>query len=189
LKYFLYKEKEMKTTDKILIIDLEATCWDGKVPTGQRSEIIEIGISLLDTVSGEICESRSILIKPRHSEVSLFCTELTTITQKLLDEEGIGFTQACDILRAEYSQYTWASYGAYDINMMQSQCRERGVWYPLSEDHINVKMLFAERKGLKKRVGMAGALYILDIPLEGTHHRGIDDAKNIAKILYWCLKN
>jgi inhibitor of KinA sporulation pathway (predicted exonuclease) len=30
---------------------------------------------------------------------------------------------------------------------------------------------------------MAGALNILDIPLEGTHHRGIDDANNIAKIL------
>lgn len=36
---------------------------------------------------------------------------------------------------------------------------------------------------------MKGALHILDLPLEGTHHRGVDDAKNIAKILYWCLKN
>ena len=179
----------METTDKILIIDLEATCWDGKIPAGQTSEIIEIGISLLDTHSGEICESRSILIKPKHSTVSPFCTELTTITQELLDKEGIGFTQACDILSAEYSQYTWASYGAYDINMMKSQCRERGIQYPLSENHINVKIFFAEKKGLKKKIGMAGALHILDIPLEGTHHRGIDDAKNIAKILYRCLKN
>lgn len=24
----------------------------------------------------------------------------------------------------------------------------------------------------------------VNIPLEGTHHRGVDDAKNIAKILY-----
>lgn len=36
---------------------------------------------------------------------------------------------------------------------------------------------------------MKGALDILNIGLEGTHHRGIDDAKNIAKILYWCLIN
>jgi inhibitor of KinA sporulation pathway (predicted exonuclease) len=34
---------------------------------------------------------------------------------------------------------------------------------------------------------MAGALELLDIPLEGTHHRGVDDAKNIAKILSWIL--
>lgn len=30
---------------------------------------------------------------------------------------------------------------------------------------------------------MSEALQILNIPLEGTHHRGVDDAKNIAKIL------
>lgn len=179
----------METTNKILIIDLEATCWDGKIPPGQKSEIIEIGIAILDNFSGEILESRSILIKPKYSTVSPFCTELTTITSELLDKEGITFDEACDIIREEYKEYTWASYGAYDIKMMQSECKERGIWYPLSENHINVKMLFAEKKGLKKRVGMAAALYILEIPLEGTHHRGIDDAKNIAKILHWCLKN
>jgi len=30
---------------------------------------------------------------------------------------------------------------------------------------------------------MKEALRILHIPLEGTHHRGIDDARNIAKIV------
>lgn len=34
----------MKTTDKIIIIDLEATCWNGAVPVGQVNEIFEIGI-------------------------------------------------------------------------------------------------------------------------------------------------
>ncbi|MEK3793401.1 hypothetical protein MKX42_16845 [Paenibacillus sp. FSL R7-0204] len=29
---------------------------------------------------------------------------------------------------------------------------------------------------------MERALTMLKLPLEGTHHRGIDDAKNIAKI-------
>jgi len=32
-------------------------------------------------------------------------------------------------------------------------------------------------------------LALLDIPLEGTHHRGVDDANNIAKILRWILNN
>jgi inhibitor of KinA sporulation pathway (predicted exonuclease) len=29
---------------------------------------------------------------------------------------------------------------------------------------------------------MKGALFMLGLPLEGRHHRGIDDARNIAKI-------
>lgn len=176
-------------TDKILIVDLEATCWNGKIPAGESSEIIEIGMSVLDTTTGVISDNRGVLIKPIRSKVSPFCTELTTITQKMLDNDGIPFEEACKFLAKNYSQYTWASYGAYDIKMMKSQCEIRAIQYPLSMNHINVKELFCETKGLKKKVGMKGALGILDINLEGTHHRGVDDAKNIAKILYWCIKN
>ena len=181
----------MKTTGKIIIVDLEATCWKGQIPDGEVNEIIEIGLSVLDTISGEILKNQGILIKPQYSKVSDFCTELTTITQELLDKEGILFEEAIEKLIGEYDPdlYTWASYGAYDLNMLQKQCKKFGVDYPMANDHINVKILFAETKGLAKPTGMNGALHILNIPLEGTHHRGIDDAKNIAKILNWCLKN
>jgi len=181
----------MKTTDKIIIIDLEATCWKGQIPDGEVNEIIEIGLSVLDTVSGEISKNQGILVKPQFSKVSNFCTELTTITQDILDKEGVLFEEAIEKLVEEYDPYfyTWASYGQYDLNMLQKQCKKFGVDYPMGNDHINVKILFAETKGLSKPTGMNGALHILQIPLEGTHHRGIDDAKNIAKILNWCLKN
>lgn len=36
---------------------------------------------------------------------------------------------------------------------------------------------------LDREVGMPEALDLLGLKLEGTHHRGIDDASNIAKIL------
>jgi len=181
----------MKTTDKIIIIDLEATCWKGQIPDGEVNEIIEIGLSVLDTVSGEISKNKGILVKPQCSKVSGFCTELTTITQDILDKEGVLFEEAIEKLVEEYDPhlYTWASYGQYDLNMLQKQCKKFGVDYPKGNDHIDVKILFAETKGLSKPTGMNGALHILQIPLEGTHHRGIDDAKNIAKILNWCLKN
>ena len=40
--------KKIKTmTNKIIIIDLEATCWEGIPPKGEVSEIIEIGICCL----------------------------------------------------------------------------------------------------------------------------------------------
>ncbi|MCO6175305.1 exonuclease domain-containing protein [Flavobacterium sp. NRK F10] len=179
----------MKTTDKILIIDLEATCWKGETPTGEVHEIIEIGICELDRSSGAISKNKGILIRPTRSKVSSFCTELTTITQELLDTEGVTFEEAIAILAREYQadQYTWASYGQYDLNMLKRQCKARKISYPLGSQHINVKELFAEVKGLHKKTGMNGALAILGLPLEGTHHRGIDDAKNIAKILHWCL--
>jgi len=181
----------MKITEKIIIVDLEATCWQGQVPVGEINEIIEIGLSVLDTISGEISKNQGILVKPQFSKVSPFCTELTTITQELLNNEGILFEEAIEKLTNEYNPklYTWASYGAYDLNMLLKQCEKFGVAYPMGNDHINVKVLFTQAKGLTKPTGMNGALHILQIPLEGTHHRGVDDAKNIAKILNWCLKN
>jgi len=37
-----------KKLDKIIIVDIEATCWDKSVPVGMESDIIERGICLLD---------------------------------------------------------------------------------------------------------------------------------------------
>ena len=47
------KNKDIKY-DKLLIVDLEATCWRGRPPKGMRQEIIEIGIVALDLNTKEI---------------------------------------------------------------------------------------------------------------------------------------
>jgi len=39
-----------------------------------------------------------------------------------------------------------------------------------------------EYYGLKKPKGMDGMLNFLNLSLDGKHHSGIDDCKNIAKI-------
>ena len=175
--------------DKIVVVDIEATCWDGKNPEGMENDIIEVGICLLDVNTGELSDNRGILVKPERSVVSPFCTELTTITQEMVDSEGISFKEACAILKKEYltQSRAWASFGAYDLKQFQRQCTAMNIGHPFGPSHINVKTLFALKKQLGHEEGMAGALALLDIPLEGTHHRGIDDAKNIAKILRWIL--
>ncbi|MFW5667426.1 MAG: exonuclease domain-containing protein, partial [Coleofasciculus sp.] len=76
--------------DQILVIDVEATCWQGKPPPGQESEIIEIGVCLLDCHSHYAVKTESILVKPERSTVSEFCTELTTLTQEQVDQ-GMSF--------------------------------------------------------------------------------------------------
>lgn len=177
-------------TEKIIIIDLEATCWQGKEKETNVSEIIEIGICVLDTKTGEITQNEGILIKPIQSTVSEYCTNLTTLTQEQLDKEGITFQEACNILQTKYNakEFTWASFGGYDYRQLKKECKSNNIDFPVSENHINVKELLAKKKNIKK-VGMSKALRILDIPLEGTHHRGKDDARNIAKILNWILNN
>ena len=59
----------------------------------------------------------------------------------------------------------------------------------MRNEHINVKKLFQEVTQHPKRLGMQQALNYLKIPLVGTHHRGKDDAYNIAKIMYKLITN
>lgn len=171
--------------DQILVVDVEATCWSGTPPEGQESEIIEIGLCTLDVATGERLEKRSVLVKPERSKVSEFCTELTGLTQKLVMGKGIAFDKACAILEREFvsKRRIWASYGDYDRTLFQRQCEARAVSYPFNEGHINVKSLFALAHCLPYEVGMARALEMLNLELEGAHHRGADDAWNVAQIL------
>lgn len=74
--------------DKIIIIDVESTCWEGANPVGMESDIIEIGVCLLDIQTGEITDNRGILIKPERSTISSFCTALTTITPEMVVKDG-----------------------------------------------------------------------------------------------------
>ena len=87
-----------KKLDHILVIDLEATCWDGPPPPGEVSEIIEIGVCPLELATGRRLGKRSLLIKPTRSRVSEFCTRLTTLTPEQV-ATGITCTEACEILR------------------------------------------------------------------------------------------
>ncbi|WP_436775714.1 exonuclease domain-containing protein [Yinghuangia sp. YIM S09857] len=170
--------------DRILVVDVEATCWDDGVPPGETSDIIEIGVTELDVATGERNRRRGILVRPERSSVSAFCTELTTLTQADVDG-GTTFAQACAMLRSEYRSHerVWASWGEYDRQQFERQCRDLGTAYPFGTRHLNVKTLFSLVHALPRELGMAGALAQAGRPLEGTHHRGVDDAWNIAGML------
>lgn len=175
--------------DQVLVIDIEATCWQGEPPPGEESEVIEIGVCVLEVRSGERLGKESLLVRPQRSTVSDFCTELTTLTQEEV-EAGMEFAEACEVLSERYRgrQRTWASYGDYDRIQLENQCRSRQVPFPLGPTHLNVKNLLGLVLGRKREVGMAQALKLLDLPLVGTHHRGDDDAWNIAGILAELLR-
>ncbi|MER7761574.1 3'-5' exonuclease [Streptomyces sp. NPDC097619] len=166
------------------VVDVEATCWPGSPPPGAVSEIIEIGLTVVDLRRGERVGRHRVLVRPQRSAVSAFCTELTGLTQAEVDS-GLGFAEACRLLAAEHAAGArpWASWGDYDRLQFTRQCRATGTPYPFGRWHTNAKAVFTEAHGLRKRPGMAGALTFAGLPLEGRHHRGEDDAWNIAALV------
>jgi inhibitor of KinA sporulation pathway (predicted exonuclease) len=173
------------STENLLnVVDVEATCWEGQPPPGAVSEIIEIGLTVVDLGTLERVERHRVLVRPARSRVSPFCTELTGLTQEEVDG-GLGFAEACRLLAARHhaGARPWASWGDYDRHQFTRQCQATGTAYPFGHRHHNAKAVFTEARGLRKRPGMAYALRIAGLPLEGRHHRGEDDAWNIASLV------
>lgn len=176
------------STDQINVIDLEATCWKNhQVPHGQRNEIIEVGIAVVDTQSLEIIEEEGMLVTPVQSEVSEFCQELTSLTPGKLHAEGKQFSEVCTRLANHYSteKYPWASWGLWDEGQLREDCDAKDIAYPMSNEHLNLKMLYGLYCGKEHAPGLGKAL---GDDFEGTQHRGVDDARNEAKLLLEILR-
>lgn len=176
----------MKTTNQIIIVDLEATCWENdRIPIGQKVDIIEMGICKLDLISNTISQKQSIYVIPERSEINRFCTSLTGITPQLIEEKGIYFEEACEKIKDEYNPelLTWAGYGNFDREQIIEQSDWLGIENPFSGQYLNVMYELKNHFRLHKSIGLKRALDYLKMDFEGNHHSGADDAYNTAKIL------
>jgi inhibitor of KinA sporulation pathway (predicted exonuclease) len=178
--------------DKIVVVDIEATCSNDGTVDPKSSEIIEVGVCLLGVGTGERSdiEPRPFYVKPTSTVVTPFCTELTGITEEMVDRQGVPFAEACEVLNeaCKTRQRVWASYGDYDRKIFERQCQREAVPYPFGKTHVNVKTLVALLAGARRETGMEKVLGRMGLPLEGRHHCGRDDAWNIAKILWTVIE-
>lgn len=77
--------------------------------------------------------------------------------------------------------------GAYDHGQLTRYSARHGVAEPIELQHRNAKRLFAKSQRIGKEVGMAKPCEVAGLTLEGTHHRGLDDALNEARLLPWAF--
>src|SRR4051794_21617560 len=168
---------------RYIIVDLEATCWErGHRP--ERMEIIEIGAVRLESADGPATEEFARFVRPLFEPVlSDFCKQITGIRQEHVNQAR-DFQQVFPEFLAWIGDepFTLCSWGAYDLRQFGIDCARHRI--PLPESfarHINLKAEFARQRRMKP-CGMKAALAIAGLPLEGQHHRAIDDARNIARL-------
>lgn len=166
-----------------IVFDLEATCWNTK-GHGNKNEIIEIGAVKLDD-NGQQLDSFQSFVKPTlNPQLSDFCTELTSITQAQVDPAPL-FPMVCaqfkQWIEADTGNYWLCSWGHYDYNQLWQDCTLHQLPTDWLARHMSIKHQYAEINNCRP-MGMAGALRREKLELVGTHHRGIDDARNIANI-------
>jgi len=183
------------TTRCWIVADLEATCWtadeDPALAAQQRteSEIIEIGAVRVAPVTREVVDEFQTFVRPhRHPRLSDFCTRLTHIEQAQVD--------GAPDFRTAYGRFLqWmggdagavlASWGRYDHNQLRRQAVAAGLPAPRWEP-LNIKAAFSDwyraHSGRRRRHGLGRAVRELGWSFTGTAHRGIDDARNAARVL------
>ena len=173
-----------------LIVDLEATCCDQQSISRRQMETIEIGAVMVEAQSLAVVDEFMTFIKPiRNPVLTKFCTDLTSISQSDVDESP-AYQDAVKLFTDwlyQYDTFVFCSWGDYDKTQLVQDSEFHNIAYPIGAEHVNIKKLFSSSQQLTKKHGMAQALKLAGLPLDGTHHRGIDDAKNMAKLMPYIL--
>lgn len=148
-------------------------------------EIIEIGAIKLNPY-GEVTGAFNQFIKPvLNPRLSAFCQELTTIEQEDIDRAKSfpdvieRFQDWAEIFDEDYLLCSW---GNFDRTMLIQDCRLHRMEEEWAEEHINLKRQYQELKKLRRPWGLRRAVESEGFEFTGVHHRGIDDAENLAKI-------
>jgi len=175
-------------------VDLEATCDEVGVHESPRSlvvapdqmETIEIGLVVIDLETLEIVDEFQRFVRPQiNPRLTDFCKQLTSIQQADVDSAGtyveVGLELGAFIAR--YPDAAWASWGDYDARQLERDAGFAACPSLLAGlQHFNVrkwhKGLYDDQpKSLKQTVESLGLVW------QGTYHRGIDDARNVASII------
>lgn len=174
--------------DFFLVMDFEATC--KKNADMEPQEIIEFPCLLVSGQSFNIQSQFHRYIKPVHHPIlTPFCTELTGITQEMVDHEA-HFPEVLKDFNSWFEtqvgdkSFTFVTCGDWDLKtMLPNQCTTSGVPVPPQFDAwINIKKAYKMVMGkypshLEEMVVGVGSSF------EGRQHSGIDDSKNIFKVL------
>ncbi len=167
-----------------IIFDLEATCWQGSPPSLVQ-EIIEIGAVRINNY-GEVESTFNRFIRPiLNPRLSTFCQELTSIRQSDVERARTfpdvieDFQDWAEVFDEDYLLCSW---GNFDKRMLMQDCQLHKMESDWVVPHINLKQQYQEIKRLKQARGLKSALHAEGLEFIGIHHRGIDDARNLARI-------
>jgi inhibitor of KinA sporulation pathway (predicted exonuclease) len=173
---------------RIVVLDVEATCWKKGV-FSRKKETIEIGavLLLLDRAQSKWPEFQTFVRPRRQPHLSTFCRELTGITQENVDAAPT-FPEALRLF-LEWSQplerVVLATWSRYDLWQLDLDLEAHGL-PELAVPFLDVKKLAARVVGPKGLEQTARELVPDSVNMP--RHRAIADARRTARILKRLLR-
>ncbi|AYU80540.1 Exonuclease [Leishmania donovani] len=214
----------------VLVCDFEATCASGSVH--YPHEIIEFPVVVLDTATLRIVAEFHRYVRPlRNPKLTAFCTELTGITQEMVDvadplptvvaqfqdwlktevyplcrmwARHYGPNRLSHNLKSEQRRFVYdehtdaakantsaeamicmATDGPWDMRRFMHECsvlRDGVDFPPVCYRYINVRHSYSDHFKCRQ-AKLTHMLKKMSMSFEGRRHSGIDDTRNIARVL------
>ena len=177
----------MPTFDVYLVVDLEATC--GETIAHHSREIIEIGAVMVNRQLQIESEFQTFVKPVANPQLTDFCTQLTSITQITIDQAPdfpVALSQFSQWMN-KYPSRVFCAWGDFDRRQIQRDCKRHDLKNPLNITCFNLKTMFARSQQLPGTYALKQAMELANLSFTGTQHRGIDDARNLAKLLPFAL--
>lgn len=190
--HFGYMEMPTEKLDYFLVLDFEGVI-NKDHGSPDVMEIIEFPVLKINSRTLETESTFHTYVQPIiHKQLNPFCTELTGITQEMVDGQPTlpeTLTLLDDWMKREGLlekdvNSCFVTCGDWDLKKgLPVNCDYLSISYPdYLKRWINIKTYFQAIVGQKGH-SMKTMLRDLKLTLDGKHHSGIDDSKNIAKIL------
>jgi inhibitor of KinA sporulation pathway (predicted exonuclease) len=174
---------------RFVVIDFEATCDQPYNPDPQ--EIIEFPAVVVDTRGPAHTSEFHVHVRPvAHPRLTPFCAKLTGIAQEAVDR-----APAFPEVLGAFGQW-WrdtagedalaVTCGDWDLgSLLPRQCAQHRLAVPAWANRwANIKRLYEWHwPNASDRAGMADIAAAVGVQLEGRLHSGIDDTRNIARVL------
>lgn len=192
----------------LAVLDFEATCWDDDREKQRReAEIIELPTVLYRVPTAVAADAgapleragewRAFVRPTRNPTLSAYAKRLTGITQAEVDA-----AQPLDHVLAAHSAWLDSATGGAAVVFVTCGDWDLGTCLPLELHNkglaapaphysrwINLKREFATAFDVRGRPpDMVDMLRVAGLALEGRHHSGLDDARNIGHCLQACWR-
>jgi 3'-5' exoribonuclease 1 len=181
----------------LVIVDFEATCLDPN-PPDYVHEIIEFPAILYNVNTRTEVDAFHSYCKPvLNPQLSEFCCSLTGISQRQVDKASTFveifkcFEEWLDSKKLfSDHNFSLACDGIWDIaRCLSPQCALSGIDLPkYAQKWIDIRKLFSSFYRYP-RINIEGMLGHLGLVFEGRQHCGLDDARNIVRILHQLLED
>ena len=168
---------------QFIIYDLEATCW--RSPKPRQVEIIEIGAVRVNE-DLEIVNEFSEFVRPiLHPQIDRFCTKLTSITQDDIEDADnfdVVINKFEDWMGYSSTRTALFSWGEFDHRQFVLDARLHNLEFEWLKYWACLQRHYSKYKGSKNQIGLKNALSLEGLDFNGTQHRAIADARNMAEL-------